>query len=90
MLVLNFKTWKNLLLLPWMESNKAPGVNMLPWVKRLKGCQQHLIAFDPGVLVRNAKTQGCQFFFPTALAATHNVIIIVPLCMSHRHYRMYI
>ena len=30
------------------------------------------------------------FFFPTALAATHNVIIIVPLCMSHRHYRMYI
>ena len=28
------------------------------------------------------------FFFPTALAATHNVIIIVPLCMSHRHYRM--
>ena len=29
-------------------------------------------------------------FFPTALAATHNVIIIVPLCMSHRHYGMYI
>ena len=29
-------------------------------------------------------------FFPTALAATHNVVIIVPLCMSLRHYRMYI
>ena len=28
--------------------------------------------------------------FPTALAATHNVIINVPLCMSHRRYRMYI
>ena len=60
MLVLNFKTWKNVLLLSWMESNKALGVNMLPWVKKLKGCRQHLIAFDPGVLVRNAKTQGCQ------------------------------
>ena len=33
---------------------------------------------------------GSYLFFPTALAATHNVIIIVPLCMSHRHYRMYI
>ena len=33
----------------------------------------------------------CYFiFFPTALAATHNVLIIVPLCMSHRHHRMYI
>ena len=30
------------------------------------------------------------FFFPTALAATHNVIIIVPECTSRRHCRMYI
>ena len=48
-----------------------------------------LDAFSSGT---SAHLRVCEkyFFFPTALAATHNVIIIVPLCMSHRHYRMYI
>ena len=37
-----------------------------------------------------ASAQGRGSFFPTALVATHNINIIVPVCTSRRHCRMYI
>ena len=35
------------------------------------------------------KLRGARLFFPTALVATHNINIIVPVCTSLPHCRMY-